>query len=74
MRRISDFNLMPTYVGATLESGNVWQNKDDIKFDTLIMAGSLFLGVDTVIGPFYLGYGRAEGGKDSYYLYLGTIF
>ena len=74
MRRIVDFNLLPTYLGASLEFGNVWQNKSDIDFDTLITAGSLFLGVDTPLGPIYLGYGLAEGNKNSFYFYLGRLF
>ena len=32
---------------------------------------ALFLGVDTPIGPLYLGYGRTASGIDSGYLYLG---
>jgi len=74
MRRIGDFNFMPTYIGTSLESGNVWQSKDDIGLETLITAGSLYLGVDTVLGPIYIGYGMAEGGKNSFYFYLGKIF
>jgi NTE family protein len=74
MRRIGNFNLMPTYIGASLESGNVWQDEDDIAFDTLIMAGSLFLGVDTPLGPIYFGYGLAEGNKNSFYFHLGKLF
>ena len=74
MRRIVDFNLLPTYLGASLEFGNVWQNESDIDFDTLIMAGSLFLGSDTPLGPIYLGYGLAEGNKNSFYFYLGRVF
>ena len=73
MRRIGNFNVMPTYIGASLESGNVWQDKGDIDFDTLITAGSLFLGVDTPLGPIYLGYGLAEGNKHSFYFYLGKF-
>ena len=74
MRRIVDFNLLPTYLGASLEFGNVWQNDSDIDFDTLITAGSLFLGVDTPLGPIYLGYGIAEGNKNSFYFNLGPVF
>ena len=28
----------------------------------------------TVLGPFYLAYGRAAGGLDLFYVYLGRIF
>jgi NTE family protein len=74
MRRIGDFNLMPTYLGGSLEGGNTWDDIDDIKFDNLIAAGSLFIGIDTVIGPFYFAYGIAENNKSSVYFYLGKIF
>jgi NTE family protein len=74
MHRIGDFNLMPTYIGASLEYGNVWQNEDDIDFANLIAAGSLFVGVDSFLGPIYLGYGQAEGNINSFYFYLGKVF
>jgi NTE family protein len=64
---------LPTYLGGSLELGNVWQDRDDFGTD-LISAGSLFLGVDTFFGPLYLAYGRAEGGRDSAYLFLGTRY
>ena len=74
MRKINDFNLMPAYMGVTLEKGNVWQDENDIDFDSLDTAGSLFLGLDTFLGPIYLGYGIAEGDNKSFYFYLGDIF
>jgi NTE family protein len=74
MRKINDFNLMPAYMGVTLEKGNVWQDDNDIDFDSLDTAGSLFLGLDTFLGPIYLGYGLAEGNNNSFYFYLGDIF
>ena len=42
--------------------------------DSLIPAGSLFLGVDTFLGPFYLGAGYAESGNASLYMRLGKLF
>ena len=74
MRQIGDFNLMPAYMGVTLEKGNVWQNDADIDFDSLDTAGSLFLGIDTLVGPLYIGYGIAEGDNRSFYFYLGEVF
>jgi len=74
MRRIWDFNLMPTYLGGSLEAGNTWQDIDDIEFNNLIVAGSLFIGIDTFIGPLYIAYGVAENNKSSAYFYLGKIF
>jgi NTE family protein len=65
---------LPIYAGGSLEVGNVWQATDDISLKSLITAGSLFLGLDTPIGPFYLGGGLAEGGNKSMYMFLGRTF
>ncbi|MEE4377108.1 MAG: patatin-like phospholipase family protein [Candidatus Competibacteraceae bacterium] len=65
---------LPIYLGGSLEIGNVWEDVDDLKLDTLLTAGSLFLGLDTPLGPLYLGGGYAEGGNGSLYLFLGQTF
>lgn len=74
MRRIGDFNLMPTYMGISLEAGNVWEDKDDMAFDDLTLGGSLFVGFDTILGPIYIGYGQAEHNNYSFYFSLGKAF
>jgi NTE family protein len=61
------------YLGGSLETGNVWLDTDLAGFDDLRYSGSVFGGVDTLLGPVYLGYGRADGGTDSLYLFLGRI-
>jgi NTE family protein len=66
-----DTKLVKTYAGGTLEAGNVWQDRDDMALDDLLYAGSLFLGMDTVLGPVFLAYGHAEGGNNGVYLLLG---
>jgi len=38
----------------------------------LIVHGSLFAGLDTYIGPLFIGAGFGEGGESSFYLFLGT--
>ena len=65
---------VPVYLGASLEAGNVYQDRDDIDFDGLIIAGSLFVGLDTILGPVYLALGFTEGGNDSAYLFLCQAF
>jgi NTE family protein len=65
---------VPVYLGASLEAGNVWQDRNDIDLEDLIVAGSLFVGLDTPLGPFYIAYGHAEGGKNSAYMFLGQTF
>lgn len=73
-RRFGDFAFLPIYIGGSLEQGNVWDRTEDIEPGNTITAGSLFLGLDTPIGPIYLGYGLAEYGNESLYLYLGKLF
>jgi len=65
---------IPIYAGGSLELGGVWDKYRDIDFNSLIAAGSLFLGVDTPLGPFYFAGGYAEGGNASMYMLLGKLF
>ena len=62
------------YLGGWLEGGNVWQQSSDIGFDDLIVAGTLLIGLDTVLGPAYLALGQAEQGDNKIYLSLGRTF
>jgi len=61
------------YAGGSLELGNVWDDSSEIWNDPII-GGSLFLGVDTKLGPLYLAYAMAEGFDKRIYLYLGKTF
>jgi NTE family protein len=74
LRRLGDIDLLPAYIGGSLEVGNAWQRRDDIDVDGLITAGTVFIGLDSFVGPLYVGYGLAEGGRGSFYLFLGRIF
>ncbi|MCG8018710.1 MAG: BamA/TamA family outer membrane protein, partial [Candidatus Thiodiazotropha sp. 'RUGA'] len=65
---------IPVYAGISLEAGNVWDDRDDIAFDTLRTAGSLSLSMDSPLGPIYLARGFAENGRTENYLYLGRTF
>jgi NTE family protein len=62
------------YVGSSLELGNAWESRDDISVGSAILNGSVFLGLDTPLGPLYLGYGLAEGGSNAAFFYLGKTF
>jgi NTE family protein len=70
-RRIWGSSLIALYGGASLEYGNVFQRRDDVKINGGIAAGSVFLGLDTIIGPIYLAYGRAEHDRGNFYFFLG---
>lgn len=77
LREIGDSRSVlkvPVYIGASLEGGNVWNDRDDIRFDSLLLAGSISLAIDSPLGPIYLARGYAEGGRRETYLYLGRTF
>ena len=57
------FLNVPTYLGVSLELGNVWDRRADISFDSARVNGSAFLGFDTFLGPVYLAAGFDEGGR-----------
>ena len=58
----------------SLETGNVWQLDETPHVADLRVAGSLWFGMDSILGPIYAGYGLADGGDSSFYLFLGRIF
>ena len=62
------------YVGASLEMANAWSRRSAVDLDGMVAAGSLYVGVDSVFGPLYLAYGRAEDGQDAAYLFVGRTF
>jgi len=75
-RRLSDASRMfslPAYFGATLETGNVWNRRKEVSVDSLIVAGSLFLGLETPFGPMFLSYGQNDAGAGSVYLNFGSL-
>jgi NTE family protein len=65
---------VPAYLGASFEVGNVWQNRGDAGFGSAHKDASLFLGLDTLIGPIYIGTGLGDGGTTNFYLFLGRTF
>ncbi len=64
----------PTYVGVSLEAGNVYKNLGDINFGSSRKDASIFLGIDTFLGPVYLATGYEEHGREAFYLFLGRTF
>jgi len=72
-RVLWDAGFAEVSIGTSLEYGNVWESRSDIELNDGIFAGSIFLGANTPIGPVYLGYGLAEKGVSSFYLYVGEL-
>lgn len=64
----------PIYIGASIEAGNTWEEQVSLIRHSYRPAGSLFLGMDTILGPIYLGYGLAESDRRSAYLFIGKAF
>jgi len=62
----------PVYLGASLETGNVWQDRSDMSLASSKLHGSLFLGMDSYIGPMFFAAGLGEGGLSNFYLFFGA--
>jgi NTE family protein len=71
LRRLQHSRFLQSYVGGSLEAGNVWQDTADVSFDNAIIGGSVFLGLETPIGPVYFGYGRTDTDESSIYIQMG---
>jgi NTE family protein len=65
---------VPTYLGVSFEAGNVWQRRGDASFGSLRHDASLFLGLDTLLGPVYVASGFDDQGQHAFYLFLGRTF
>lgn len=73
----NDFGMFqsPIYLGASAEYGGVWSGSDRSYNDLpLFVAGSLFAGIDSPLGPVILGYGQTEEGMAAVYLIIGKSF
>jgi len=68
------FLNVPTYAGVSLEIGNVWQERADAGVSSALKDASLFLGLDTLVGPLYLAAGVDDGGDTAFYLFMGRPF
>ena len=64
----------PFYAGASFEAGNVWDSLGQFSVNDLIYGGSLFLGVDSPLGPVFLGGGYNSDDRVALFLFIGGIF
>lgn len=63
----------PLYLGGSLERGRAWNN--DNEFDSgYINAASIFLGLETPLGPLNISYGANSEHQKAVYLNLGHTF
>ncbi len=63
---------VPVYFGASLESGNVWETRSAMSFDSMQLNGSIFLALDSFLGPVFLAGGFSEEGGRNIYFNIGT--
>ncbi|WP_029045170.1 patatin-like phospholipase family protein [Cupriavidus sp. amp6] len=66
--------LQGIYAGFSLEAGRMGAPLVPGSPTGLLKSGSLFLALDSPLGPLYFAYGRAAAGTYSFYLYLGKPF
>jgi NTE family protein len=66
--------LQGVYAGLSMEALRIGGSPAPDTPTGWIKSGSVYLGVDTILGPLYLGYGQASGGFRSFYFYLGRPF
>jgi hypothetical protein len=71
-RRLGNFTLLPLYAGFSVETGNTWDDRDEISLNNSVLAGSVFLGADTILGPLYLAYGINDNNASTVYIIPGT--
>lgn len=62
------------YAGSSFEWGKVWDRSFSSLDTHWLFGGSLFLGADTLLGPFFIGMGNAEGGQLTGYMFLGVNY
>ncbi len=59
------------FFGGTIEAGNIWQQRADMRLADLRTGMSLYLGADTGLGPMYLGLTYAPKGTTGLVLFIG---
>ncbi len=64
--------IAPIFVGASIELGGAWAQRDD-QFEDMLVGGSGFVAVDLNIAPLHVGIGAVEGGELNGFLFLGPI-
>src|SRR5690606_37243509 len=72
--QLASFFRRSAVAGATLEYGNAWERRGDMRLGDGIWNGSLYLGFDSAMGPMLFGYGRREGGEAVLFLEIGKPF
>lgn len=62
------------YAGLVAETGNAWNTNQSISTNDLKYSYSILLGIDTIVGPLYLGCSFSDTFTKKYYVNLGRTF
>lgn len=73
-KSLLELEQFPLYLGLSLETGNVWQDDEEINHKDFIVSAAAYLGTDTSLGPIALGFGKANSDAYAFYFYLGKSF
>jgi NTE family protein len=61
-------------VGGTVEYGNAWEQRQDMRFGNGLLNASIYTGFDSWVGPMLFGYGWREDGDGVLFLEIGRPF
>jgi len=73
-RKFDKIKLLPAYIGGSAEYGGAWADRDDISAKSSLFGGSLFLGLDSPLGPVLLGWGHTNEGDSVFFTKIGRFF
>jgi NTE family protein len=59
------------YIGISLEAGRIGESAFGPSRTSLRRGGSIYFAFDSPLGPVYLAYGHADGGRQAAYFFLG---
>ena len=62
-----------SYAGISMETGDQWDQRSAV-FGQPLVAGSVFVGMDTPLGPLYVGYGMTEQDQHAAYFLIGRRY
>jgi NTE family protein len=72
--QLAEFFGRSALVGGTLEYGNAWERRRDMRFSDGIFNVSVYAGFDSWLGPMLFGYGWREQGDGTLFLEIGRPF
>jgi NTE family protein len=73
-KQIADVLGAPAIMGTLFEYGNAWERRSDMDFDDADLHASVYIGLDSWLGPIVLGWGKREGASGNLFLEVGNRF